>query len=64
MDGVFPADALTNGPLLQLEPTLKVPSAAPKQVRAKTPFFLQDFWRFGCVNAEIASDCDCAILVR
>ena len=26
--------------------------------------FLQDFWRFGSVNAEIASDCDCAILVR
>ena len=31
----------------------------------KTPsFFLRDFWRFGSVNAEIASDCDCAILVR
>ena len=29
----------------------------------KTPFFLRDFWRFGSVNAEIASDCDCAILV-
>ena len=28
------------------------------------PFFLWDFWRFGSVNAEIASDCDCAILVR
>ena len=31
---------------------------------AQNPFFLQDFWRFGSVNAEIASDCDCAILVR
>ena len=30
----------------------------------KTPMFLWDFWRFGSVNAEIASDCDCAILVR
>ena len=31
----------------------------------KTPFFLRDFWRFGSVNSpEIASDCDCAILVR
>ena len=30
----------------------------------KSPFFLRDFWRFGSVNAEIASDCDCAILVR
>ena len=28
------------------------------------PLFLWDFWRFGSVNAEIASDCDCAILVR
>ena len=28
------------------------------------PFFLRDFWRFGSVNAEIASDCDCEILVR
>ena len=28
------------------------------------PFFLQDFWRFGSVNTEIASDWDCAILVR
>ena len=27
----------------------------------KTPFFLRDFWRFGPVNADIASDCDCAI---
>ena len=24
---------------------------------AETPFFLQDFWRFGSVNAEIAGDC-------
>ena len=31
---------------------------------APNPFFLRDFWRFGSVNAEIASDCDCAILVR
>ena len=30
----------------------------------QNPFFLRDFWRFGSVNAEIASDCDCAILVR
>ena len=30
----------------------------------QSPFFLRDFWRFGSVNAEIASDCDCAILVR
>ena len=30
----------------------------------ETPFFLRDFSRFGSVNAEIASDCDCAILVR
>ena len=29
-----------------------------------TPFFLWDSWRFGSVNAEIASDCDGAILVR
>ena len=27
----------------------------------ETPFFLRDFWRFGSVNAEIASDCDCPI---
>ena len=31
---------------------------------AETPFFLWDFRRFGSVNAEIGSDCDCAILVR
>ena len=30
----------------------------------ETPFFLWDFWRFGSVYAEIASDCECAILVR
>ena len=30
----------------------------------KNPFFLRDFWRFGSVNAEIASDCDCAMLAR
>ena len=28
------------------------------------PFFLRDFWRFCSVNAEIASDCDRAILAR
>ena len=28
------------------------------------PLLLLDFWRFGSVNAEIASDCNCAILVR
>ena len=33
-------------------------------LRAKNPFLLRDFWRFGSVNAEIASDCDSAILVR
>ena len=27
----------------------------------RKPFFLRAFWRFGSVNAEIASDCDCAI---
>ena len=32
--------------------------------RAQKLFFLQEFWRFGSVNAEIASDCDCAILLR
>ena len=32
--------------------------------RSLSPFFLRDFWRFGSVNAEIASDRDCAILVR
>ena len=32
--------------------------------RGQNPFFLQDLWRFGSVNTEIASDCDCAILVR
>ena len=26
--------------------------------------FLRDFWRFGSVNADIASDCNFAILVR
>ena len=31
---------------------------------AQNPFFLRDTWRFGSVNTEIASDCDCAILVR
>ena len=31
---------------------------------SQNPFFLRDFWRFGSVNAEIASDCDRAILVR
>ena len=30
----------------------------------RNSFFLWDFWRFGSINAEIASDCDCAILVR
>ena len=29
---------------------------------AESPFFLRNVWRFGSVNAEIASDCDCAIL--
>ena len=28
------------------------------------PFILREFWRSGSVDAEIASDCDCAILVR
>ena len=26
--------------------------------------FLRDFWGFGSVNAEITSDCNCAIVVR
>ena len=30
----------------------------------ETPFILWDFCRVCLVNAEIASDCDCAILVR
>ena len=30
----------------------------------QNPFFLRDFWRFGSVNADIASDCDRAMLVR
>ena len=30
----------------------------------ENPFILRDFWRFDSVNAEIASNCDCAILVR
>ena len=35
--------------------------------RARIPFFLRDFWRFGSVNAQKSlaiGDCDCAILVR
>ena len=31
--------------------------------RAQNPFFLREFCRFRSVNAEIASNCDCAILV-
>ena len=31
---------------------------------AGPPHFLRGFWRFGSVIAEIAIDCDCAILVR
>ena len=38
--------------------------AAISRFRARNPFFLRTFWRFGSVSAEIASDCDCAILVR
>ena len=30
----------------------------------ETPSFCGEFWRFRSVNGEIASDCDCAILVR
>ena len=29
--------------------------------RAQNTYVLEEFWRFGSVNAEIASDCDCAI---
>ena len=32
--------------------------------KARNLSFLQDFWRFGSIIAEIASDWDCAILVR